>query len=393
MIDLQSLKKVHLVGIRGSGMSALAKALTSRGIEVTGSDIQISGHKAENVPEDIDCLIYTVAADNSNPEILRARESQIKTLSYPEFLGELSKNMYTIAVSGTHGKTTTANMIGKILKDAGLRPLVIVGASLQNEDYGVDESGEKYLVIEACEYRRSFLHIYPDIIVITNIDNDHLDYYKDMADIELAFKEFTSNLKEGGVVITDFQNPEYQKMLQLKIPGAHNVKNALNALAATLKVGVPLPVVIKSLNSFSGAERRFEFKGKSKKGSLVFDDYAHHPTEVEATLSASKEKYPDLKLVVVFQPHLYSRTKEHLEKFADKLNIANEVILLPIYAAREKLDLSIKSEDIANKINTVSGDAKVMSMEEAIKHCSQIGNSIIITMGAGDVYKVSEAII
>jgi UDP-N-acetylmuramate--alanine ligase len=268
------------------------------------------------------------------------------------------------------------------LTDAGLDPLVIAGGVMQG---GGDMYGEgKYFVVEACEYRRSFLNIHPNIAIITNIDNDHLDYYKNLEDIENAFNEFVGNLKEGGKVIRDFQNPEYEKKLNLKIPGRHNIKNAMKALMAALELGIPAEKAIESLNSFPGVERRFEFKGKNGNGALIFDDYAHHPAEVEATLLGAKAKYPDLKLFVFFQPHLYSRTRDHLNDFAESLKIADEVILLPIFASREKFDPLIKSEDLARLVN-----GKVMKMEEAAEFIKNLpSNSLAITMGAGDVYKI-----
>lgn len=378
---MNDLKKVHLVGIKGSGLSALAKAFESKGIQVSGSD---GDHKKENVPQDTECLIYTVAAKEDNPEILYAKELGIEVFSYPEMLGIISKQMFTIAVAGTHGKTTTTNMIGKILTDSGLDPLVIAGAPLQTGD-NMNGRGN-YFVVEACEYRRSFLNIHPDIAVITNIDNDHLDYYKDLDDIKSAFDQFVSNLKPGGLVVKGFKNDQYQKLLKLKIPGEHNVKNALLALRVAEILKIPIDTAILSLNQFSGAERRFEFKGKTESGALVFDDYAHHPSEIEATLLGAREKYPNLRLVVFFQPHLYSRTKEHLPDFAQKLKIADEVILLPIFASREKYDPSIKSEDLRDKIGL---QAKAMSMEEASLYLKNLpANTIALTMGAGDVYKI-----
>jgi len=387
-MKIDNLKKVHLVGILGSGLSALAKAFKSRGIEVSGSDIALSGHEKENVPKDVNCLVYTVAAHLDNPEIQYAKELGIPVFSYPEMLGYISKNLFTIAIAGTHGKTTTTNMIGKILTDAGLDPLVIAGGAMQNGNNSMYGKG-KYFVVEACEYRRSFLNLRPDIAIITNIDNDHLDYYKNIEEIKNAFDEFVNNLKDGGKVIRNFENNEYQKLLKLKIPGEHNVKNAMKALGAALELGISGEMAIKSLNNFSGVKRRFEFKGKNKNGALIFDDYAHHPTEVGATLRAAKEKYPDLKLLVFFQPHLYSRARDHLEQFAEKLKIADEVVLLPIYASREKFDPTITSADLALKINQTDGNAKVMSIAEATEFIKTLPpSSLALTMGAGDVYKI-----
>lgn len=386
-MDWENIKKVHMVGIKGSGLSTLAAAFRSRDIKVTGSDSQIGGHKAENVPESADCMIYTVAIDMNNPEILRAKELGIPLYSYPEMLGLISKNMKTIAVAGTHGKTTTTNMIGKILTDNGFSPLVIAGASLQDGSYMFGQG--QYFVVEACEYKRSFLNIIPDIIVITNIDEDHLDYYKDRADIEKAFEEFTNNLKHGGKIIRKGAE-EFRSQLNLKSPGEHNIQNALKAVAVALEIGIDAKEAVTSLNSFPGAERRFEYKGKNPNGALIFDDYAHHPTEVAATIAGAKEKYSDKKIAIIFQPHLYSRTKEHFENFVRELTKTDEVLLLPIYAAREQFDNSIKSEGLAEKINKLGGKANVVNKEKASQYIQNAsGDFVIITMGAGDVNKIS----
>lgn len=387
-MDWKNIKKVHMVGIKGSGLSALAAAFRSRNIEVTGSDSQIGGHKAENVPENIDCLVYTVATDANNPEILRAKELGIPLYSYPEILGLISKNMKTIAVAGTHGKTTTTNMIGKILTDTGFSPLVISGAPLQDGRYMFGQG--QYFVVEACEYKRSFLNIIPDIIVITNIDEDHLDYYKDRADIEKAFDEFTSNLKPGGKIIRE-DAEEFRSKLNLKSPGEHNIQNALKAIAVALEIGIDAKETVTSLNSFPGAKRRFEYKGKNSNGALIFDDYAHHPTEVAATIAGAKEKYSDKKLAIIFQPHLYSRTKEHFKDFVIELTKADEVLLLPIYAAREQSDNLIKSESLAEEINKLGGKAYIVDREKASQYIKNAGGDFIVTtMGAGDVNKISD---
>jgi UDP-N-acetylmuramate--alanine ligase len=391
-MNINSFKKVHMVGIKGSGLSSLANVFRSRGIEVTGSDMQLSGHRKENVSIEADCLVCTVAVTADNPEIAYAKEKGIPVFSYPEMLGLISETLFTVAIAGTHGKTTTTNMVGKILTDAGLAPLVIAGGAMQDRKSMCGNG--KYFVVEACEYRRSFLNIHPDIAIITNIDDDHLDYYKNREDIENAFSEFVGNLKKGGIIIRDFQNSEYENKLELKIPGEHNLKNALNALGAALELGVDAEVAIESLNNFSGVERRFEFKGKNKNMALVFDDYAHHPTEIKATISAAREAYPNSRLSIFFQPHLYSRTRQLFENFEAELCSADEIILLPIFASREAFDPTITSGVLALAINKRGGNAKVMSADEAVRYASTINSdSVIMTVGAGDVTKMGDRIV
>jgi len=442
MIDLNKMRKVHFIGVGGIGMSAIARMIIGEGKEVTGSDRASSlvteeleklgakiayEQKAENISADIDLIIYTIAIPEDNSELKRARELRIKCLTYPEMLGVISADKYTIAVAGTHGKTTTTAMISKVMIEAGLDPTVIVGSILKDQHSNFIAGQSDYLVVEACEYRRSFLNIHPKIIVITNIDNDHLDYYKDLADIQNVFAEFASRLPSDGYLICDTNDPllapaieaakkvglpgqgaqiiDYESLrgltfqLKLQMPGEHNVKNALAAwaVAQALKISSS---AIGALNKFSGAWRRFEFKGKTKNGALVYDDYAHHPTEIKATIQASREfmKQKNLngKLIIAFQPHLYSRTKFLKDDFAHVLAQADEIILAPIYAAREPIDPAINSDILADLIKLKN--PRVFSLfnldqvAEQIKKDSQ-SNDLIITMGAGDISKVGEKLV
>lgn len=393
MIELHTIKKIHFIGIGGIGVSAIARMFLSEGKEVSGSDRSKSvitdeleklgatiyeGHAKGNVPEDCDLVVYTIAVGDDNPE----RGVCDNELTYPEVLGLISKDKFTIAVSGTHGKTTTTAMIAKIMIDAGLNPTVIVGSLLKDVKSNFVAGDSKYLVVEACEYRRSFLNLHPTILVITNIEADHLDYYKDLDDIKSAFEEMKAKVQDGGVIITEKEYSEAPHDFQLQAPGEHNIKNAQAAYMVGRELDIPEEAVRKSLAEFSGTWRRFDFLGKTKEGVLVYDDYAHHPDEVRATLKGFREKYPDKKILVIFQPHLYSRTKLLLNEFAKSFSDADRIIITPIYAAREEKDESISHTMLAN----MSGAEAVDRFDEI-----DIGDAeVVVVMGAGDIRKVGE---
>jgi UDP-N-acetylmuramate--alanine ligase len=430
--NLAKYKKVHFIGIGGIGVSAIARMMLHDGKKVSGSDRDESeitqmleqigikvfyGQKAENISVGTDLVIYTVAVTADNPELKQAQKLGIDTLTYPEFLGLLSKDKYTIAVSGTHGKTTTTAMIAKILIDAGLDPTVIVGSLIKDENghrTNFIPGQSKYLVIEACEYKRSFLNYYPQILVITNIDNDHLDYYKNVADIQNAFAELAERIPQDGFIVTDKNNPIIAPTLKkveakvvnyslynnlpvtLKVPGLHNKKNAAAAFAVATALGIEPKTVQVSLESFVGTWRRFEYKGETKNGTKVYDDYGHHPTEIKATIQGVRELYPRERLIVVFQPHLYSRTKLLLEDFAGAFERADEVVLVPIYAAREIDDGAISSAILVKKISEHGEFAQSFATFKAAENYL-IGKSkksdVILVMGAGDIYKIAENIV
>ena len=435
-IDLSKIKKTHFVGIGGIGVSAIARMMLAEGKIVSGSDTSDSGiinelrklgakiflgHSADNVADDVDLLAYTPALTADNPELKKAVELGIPTLSYPEMLGLISKDKYTIAISGAHGKTTTTAMIAKILIDAGLDPTVIVGSLLkdsnppalgaaarQGSNFVAGKS--KYFVVEACEYKKSFLNLNPKIIVITNIDNDHLDYYGNLENIKKAFGEFASKLPEEGYLVCDPNDENLKEIIKntngkiidytkvknnfnLKIQGEHNIKNAQAAMAAAEILGVDSEKAGNSLESFEGTWRRFEFKGETKNGILVYDDYGHHPTEIKATLKGARELYPKNKIIAVFQPHLYRRTKVLLNDFGKSFDDADEIILADIYAAREPKGESINSKMLAEEITKNGGKARYMeSFDKIIGFLIENAKrgDVIITMGAGDIYKIGE---
>ena len=421
---LAESKNIHFIGIGGIGISAIARMFLLEGKKVSGSDMSDSkavkelekfgakihiGHSAENIPEHTDLVIYTIAIDKNNPELKEVIKRNIKILTYPESLKEVSKDKYTIAVSGTHGKTTTTAMIAKIMIDAGLDPTVIVGSFLKGHESNFIAGKSKYFVVEACEYRKSFLNIKPTIALITNIDNDHLDYYKDIKDIQNAFGEFISEVDKNNYVIADINNKIVSPVLKatkanvinskdffdgelkLKIPGEHNKEDASFAFAVANILGIDKEKAKKSLEEFVGTWRRFEYKGETKNGVLIYDDYGHHPTEIKATLAGAREFFGKKKIFVAFQPHLYSRTKILLNDFATAFGAADEVLIAPIFAAREKFDPSITSEILADKIK----GTKALSFN----NFSEIENylsknlkkdDVLITIGAGDIYKVGE---
>lgn len=433
-LDLSKIKNVHFIGIGGIGISAVARMMLYNDKLVTGQDMQYGevirelrkvgaqitiGQSYENIPKGTDLIVYTIAIDTYDPDLahkIKMQES-IPIRSYPEMLDVISRDRYTIAVSGTHGKTTTTAMIAQILSDSGQDPTVIVGSLLVGSKSNFLAGQSKYLVVEACEYRRSFLNINPTILVITNIDEDHLDYYKDIEDIKNAFHVMAMKVPEDGYVICnpgdnniadilvdvkariiDWQT--YLNLnLKLKVPGLHNKKDAAAAVAVAAILGISKESAEKYVGAFPGTWRRFEFKGKLKNEVLIYDDYAHHPTEIMATLEGFRELYPkdhNYRVMVIFQPHLFSRTKLLLADFAQSFQGADRVILLPIYYAREVDDGSISSAILATEINKYSNNALFFNsfpeVENYVQNLLPTMNhqDIIITMGAGDAFKIGD---
>lgn len=435
-LDLIKINNVHFIGIGGIGISAVARMMKAMGKNVSGQDMQDGeivrglqklgieiniGHQSyENIPKDTELVVYTVAIETYDKELFDKLKSQDNFIikSYPEMLGVISKDKYTIAVCGTHGKTTTTGILKEIFVDNGSDPTVIVGSLLKNKDGSQTNfiHGEsKYFIVEACEYRRSFLNINPGIVVITNIDSDHLDYYKDIEDIKSAFREFVMKVPEGGFVICNIDDENikdvingakakvinwgeyFDRDLKLKIPGIHNKKNAAAAVATASFCGIKKEEAKKFVCEFPGTWKRFEFRGQLKNGVLLYDDYAHHPTEIMATLEGFRELYPKnegWKLTVVFQPHLFSRTKLLLTDFAKSFMEADDVLLLPIYYAREENDGSISSEVLADEININTHNSKAFKSFVDLEQFLEVGlpkmheREVIITMGAGEAFKI-----
>ncbi len=426
-MEIENIKKVHFVGIGGVGISAVAKLMLLKGKKVSGSDISSSpivknleelgikiniGHDSKNIGPDTDLVVQTIAVPKDNPEIIEAQNKKIEIKTYPEMLSIISKDLDTIAISGTHGKTTTTAMLSKVLIDANLDPTVIVGSMMKESDSNLVVGNGKYFLVEACEYKRSFLNLYPKILVITNIDLDHLDYYKDLEDIQSAFRELAVRVPKEGVVICDATHPKVlpviknltcrvidytklaEKKLKLKVGGEHNQQNALACLAVSGFLLIDKEKAMNSLENFSGTWRRFDLRGKTKKGALVYDDYAHHPKELETTLRGTREMYPDSKIIGFFQPHLFSRTKLLLDDFSKAFTDLDEIFVLPIYPAREEFDASISSEMLVEKIIKNGKTAHLVeSQEKAIKIINELDDkTVVINLGAGDIYKISEAV-
>jgi UDP-N-acetylmuramate--alanine ligase len=422
-------KKIHFIGIGGIGMSALARLFKSRGLEVSGSDMSRSeitdalekeGFKiflsqvAENISDDVECVIYTIAVKSDNPEFAEVKKRGLPIFTYAEMLGQVSADYYTIAISGTHGKTTTTAMTTKIFQDLNLKPNAIVGSLLSESKSNFVSGESNYFIVEACEYGRSFHNLSPKILVITNLEEDHLDYYADLAEIQGAFKEMVQKVPADGFIICDPEDENlktvideakgqvinYKKYIDelphLFVPGGHNRQNAAAALAVIETVKnlekIDINAAKESLKSFKGTWRRLEFKGETINGALVYDDYAHHPSEIKSSLLALKEKYTDKKILVIFQPHLYSRTKSFLEGFAEVLRqFCDRVIVLPIYAAREKPDGTIDSMMLVEKIYEDKAEHADNFFEATKLSLDKNINTewIIVTVGAGDVSRIS----
>ena len=434
--------KIHFIGIGGIGVSALARYFLAQGAKVSGSDltaseitdglkkegikISIGPHKAENVPKNIDLVIYSPAVKEDNPEIIAIRHSSLVTrvLSYPQALGELTKQYFTIAISGAHGKSTTTAMLANILIKSGLDPTVIIGTKLKEfGDSNFRAGKSKYLIIEADEWNASFLNYWPKIIVLTNIDREHLDYYRDLNHIIKIFKEYINHLPKEGILVANGDDKNIKKLISnfqfpiskqfsifnfqfsdlkdveklkkiLKVPGEHNIYNALAALTAARALKIPDKISFKALAEYRGAWRRFEFLGKFK-GADVISDYAHHPTEVKATLAAARQKYPQKEIWCVFQPHQIQRTEFLFKDFVSAFDFADRIFLLDIYnvAGREKKGSKVSSEKMAQEIK--KRDKHVIYFKDfnavlKVLKTSVDKNKIILIMGAGDIWKIAQ---
>ncbi|HIX62922.1 MAG TPA: UDP-N-acetylmuramate--L-alanine ligase [Candidatus Mediterraneibacter colneyensis] len=451
-IDFNKPIHIHFIGIGGISMSGLAEILLEEGFTVSGSDSKESpltkklesqgaviayGQKAENITSDINCVVYTAAINRNNPELIEAVAQKIPMLTRAELLGQLMKNYDTpIAVSGTHGKTTTTSMISHILLEGNLDPTISVGGILKAIGGNIRVGGSETFITEACEYTNSFLHFFPKISVILNIEEDHLDFFKDLEDIRHSFHQFAGLLPEDGTLvingeITDYpeiyrglscnvitygpspefdysarnvsydenghvsfdlyRHGEYADRIPLSVTGDHNVSNALSAIAVAELLGIPMDVIKKGLLSFTGTDRRFEYKGEFN-GVTVVDDYAHHPTEITATLKAAQHS-PHNKVWCVFQPHTYTRTKAFFHEFAEALSHADHLVLADIYAARETDTLGISSADLAEEVAKLGTDSHYFpsfaEIEAFLKENCRAGD-LLITMGAGDIVTVGE---
>lgn len=430
--------RIHFVGIGGIGVSALAQYYLSKGHNISGSDLTsseitkalkekgadvlIGKQKKENVSKGIDLLIHTPAVGEGHPEIKAAKGLGIKIQSYPQALGDLTKDHFTIAVTGTHGKSTTTSMLGLLLEKAGLDPTVIVGTKLKefgDSNFRVGKS--KYLVIEACEHMESFLNYWPKIIVLTTIEADHLDFYKTMDGLLEGFKKFISHLPQDGVLVTNKDDQNIIEVLEriklnqktiyfsledsenkkikniLSVPGKFNIANALACLKVARILNIPDKVSFESLSDYKGAWRRFDIKEARIKNNqiILVDDYGHHPTELRVTLEAAREKFPDKKIMCVFQPHQYQRTFYLLEDFIKTFkNVPiDKLVVTDIYSVpgreKEKIKRKINSQKLVKKANNPS--VVYVPKEKLEEYLKENLNQyqILTMMGAGDIYKTS----
>lgn len=418
---------IYMVGIGGIGMSALAQLLVHRGKDVRGSDRELSpvtemlaGQGIElwigedgKVPKDAELLIYSDAVPSTNRERVQAKERGIPEMSYFEALGEISKDAKTVAVAGTHGKTTTTGMLAKILQYCDKEPTAIVGSIVQDFGSNFLPGREDLLVVEACEYRDHLLKLSPHILVITNIELDHTDYFPNIEALKATFRKAAERVPHDGVIVTNPYDPVIASALSsAKAPildyttqtvphlaqiGEFNRSNARAAKAAARALFPHLAeeYTDRALMSFRGAWRRFEYKGVTPLGATVYDDYAHHPTAIRATIEAAREKFPNKKITVVFHPHLYSRTRDLFDGFVDTLALADYIIVAPIYGARERNTGEVSSDMLAKAIAKRNDNVLSLHTFDAIREellQSASGRDLIITMGAGDIYKVAEQI-
>lgn len=410
----EQYRHVHFIGIGGIGVSAIARMFQLQGKQVSGSDMSQSeitddlvragmsvsiGHQADNIDSSVDLVVHTIAIPETNLELSYAHEHGVRVMTYPEVLGELSKTMFTIAIAGTHGKTTTTAMIAHMMEEAGLKPTVIVGSKLIGKDSNFVAGAGTYLVVEACEYKRSFLNLYPNILVITNIEADHLDYYKDLADIQDAFSTLAQRVPQDGYVVSDLASPsvtpimsaiagqviDYKQTDQkiiLSVPGAHNRDNAQAAWAVGALLNIDEQVRRRALQDFKGTWRRLEYKGVIS-DMPVYDDYAHHPTAIRVGLAALKEMYPDRKIVCVFEPHQQQRVKNLMTDFVHALSRADRVFIAPIYKAREVLDSTVSHTILARKIEGAQAIDTAQELKAALLALPNKNKTVVVMMGAG----------
>jgi len=424
----QKAKMIHFIGIGGIGMSALAQYFNDQGVVVTGSDRDASpvtellekrgirvaiGQKAENVPVDAGMVVYSDAVPVENPERARARELGIPELCYFKMLGQVAAGKRAIAVAGTHGKTTTTGMLAAILQHCKKEPTAIIGSIIKDFGSNFLAGRSDIFVVEACEYRDHVLKLSPEILVITNIELDHTDYFPNLEALQETFKKAAERVPKHGVIVTMSNDSNIAPILQnvsarivdfskcgtYEVPHLIGEFNKMNACAAAAAAQAAFPDISQeaiaiALKNFKGSWRRFEYRGETPSGALVYDDYAHHPTAIRKTLEAAREKFPHKKIVVAFHPHLYSRTKSFLNEFAEALSLADHAIVAPIYAAREEPDPEISNHTVADAARSFGGNVEAMDSFDEIRDRLLLEDegTLIITMGAGDIYKIAEQI-
>lgn len=456
-MKLEQIKKIYFIGIGGIGMSALARYFKSIGVEVVGSDRDLNSDSVKSLQAEgfeiydqtkidsynvlklmfsADCVVYTVAVSMESLEIKTAQTHNKPLFTYAEMLGQISAEKITIAVAGTHGKTTTTAMTAEIAKNLNLEPNVIVGSFLNWQNEKGEEiktnfvAGQSDLfIVEACEYKRSFLNLNPNILIITNLEADHLDYYKDLADVQQAFYDLAAKIPADGKIICNAEDPNLEKIaadfrdkiidypkIISKVPemlvfGKHNQANAAAAISAIQAylylqksdIEIESEQIFEAVKSFRGTWRRMEFKGITEAGATIYDDYGHHPTEIKVTLEAFRQNFPNKKIAVVFQAHLHSRTKMFFDDFVRVLATVDSAIIYPIYRARAEDDYGVSAELLVEKINEkIAGDSNENSIEPSRAEFSDSFEKIaeeieklddkwlVILLGAGEVYQIAD---
>ncbi len=452
-IDDKNYSHIHFIGIGGISMSGLAEILISKGYRVSGSDIKESkilnrleklggkvyiGQVGANIEDDVDLVIYTDAIRKDNDELLTAEKKGIKLVDRATFLGALMRNYkQSIAISGTHGKTTTTSIISTILSHSDIDPTILLGGQLEEIGGNVKLGNGDCLLTEACEYKGNILKYFPSIAIIMNMDEDHLDYFKSIDHIVDTFRIFASNIEEGGYLIINNDDVNKDKVIEttkakvltfglegnpnykasniktsghnttfdlyidgefidnflVNIIGIHNIYNSLAGIAASHVYGLPISFIKENIAMYTGVGRRLEFKGYYNK-VRVLDDYAHHPTEINVTLKALKEANPTGDLYCIFQPHTFTRTQKLFNSFAESFKYADHVIITDIYAARELDDGSIHSKDLVAAIKNT--DAIYLSSFDEIKNfivSSTKDNDTVVTMGAGNIFELGEELL
>jgi len=449
-------RRMHFVGVGGCGMSGVAEFALTEGAAVSGSDVKASaatdrlarlgaevriGHEAANLPRGTDLVVHTAAVKDENPEMVEARRRGLPVLKYAEFLGRLMDLRDGIAVAGTHGKSTTTAMLAFVLAEAGLDPSFVIGADVPQLGGGSRVGSGPHLVVEACEYDRSFLHLSPRAATVLNIEEDHLDYYRDLADIRSAFAALAGRVHEDGLLVingTDrgrrevvagarcrvqtfgvggewdwhaenlegdrgrfafdvYRRGTFYGSMRLAVPGRHHVFNALAVVALADWAGAETDAIADALARFEGAGRRMEVLGRSA-GVTVVDDYAHHPTEIQATLKAAAERFAPARLWVVFQPHQHSRTRFLLKDFARALTTADKTIVPDIYFVRdsEQERQAVRSQDLVDEIQGLGADALYLADFDSIRRylVESLGpGDVLMTMGAGDVWHLARPLL
>lgn len=447
------IKHYHLIGIGGIGMSGIAKLLLRKGIEVSGSDIKESktigelrelgakvfiGHNREYI-KDVDSIIYSSAIKDDNPEIVEAKRLNLPLLKRAQALADLMQDKTVITITGSHGKTTTTSLVSYLLLESGLYPTVAIGGTLRNIDTNAYLGNGNYFVAEADESDGSFLYYQPRYSIITNIDYEHIDFYKNFENEINAFREFLNNTQEGGCIIACADDDNLKDMLRyyknryilfglgdcadiypkniefeglvscfecfyknkfidrfnLSLGGLHNISNALSVIVLGLELGIDLRLIKKTLNDYRGVNRRLEIKFDNN-GILVIDDYAHHPTEIKATLKAVKN-LRKTRIIAIFQPHRYTRTKLLLDEFARAFGLADYLIITDIYSASEPPIEGINAKCLYDKIKKYTPDKEItlLAKENIVSHILEIieRHDLIITLGAGDISKISDELV